>query len=163
MAEDIAINVFGDQQFRLKIMAMRGRAADMSPVLESIGDDWLDIVEETFASEGRRILGRPWAPLARETVVQRGSSHPILVDTAEMLVEMTDPANIRISGQEITMDLPGVMESSGVGVRAESHQYGYWNQQAEREVPARPMIGFTPLDRKVWNTRMTDYLVNGRL
>lgn len=158
MAPEATITVFGDEQFALKIAAMGERADDMSPVLESIADDWIDIIEETFASEGRRILGRQWHRLATSTIAKRGSSHPILVETAELLVNMTDQGNIRIENDEIMMELPDSVET-----KAASHQYGFHNASANKDVPARPMIGFTPLDRKVWNTRMTDYLVNGKL
>lgn len=155
MATEVSITLFGDRVFRRKILAVRHRARNMSPVLERIADEWLDIIEHQFATEGVR-SGTPWAKLSRETKFRRGSAHPILVDTGRLLVEMTDPSNVNVSDDEISMNMPG-------DVVARSMQHGFYNARANKQVPARPMVAFTEEDRAKWRGDITDYLVNGRI
>ena len=155
MATEVSITLFGHKFFQRRIRAMRYRARDMSPVLERIGDEWLDIIEEQFSTEGAR-GGTPWRALSRETKFRRGSAHPILIDTGDLLLETTDPSNIRVTDDEVTLDL-------GREVVARSHQYGFQNQKANRSVPARPIVAFTEFDVKRWRAEINDFLVNGRL
>lgn len=155
MATEASITLFGDKFFRRRILAMRHRAKNMSPILNKIGDDWLNITEEQFATEGAR-GGVPWTKLARDTKFRRGSAHPILIETGDLLIEMTNPENLRVSDDEITLHLPN-------DIVARSHQYGYHNVRAGHDVPARPMVAFTEVDRLKWRSDMTDFLVDGRL
>lgn len=155
MAESVSIHLFGDTFFRRRITAMRYRARDMSPVLDDIAQDWVAAMEEQFATEGKR-SGHAWAPLARDTYLRRGSKHPILVETGEMLIEMTGEDNIDVTDDSITMHLP-----SGVEERAAAHQFGFVNDRTGQPVPARPMIDFTDFDVERWSNKITDYLVNG--
>lgn len=129
MAVEVSISLFGDKIFKRRIQAMRHRAKNMSPVLSKIGDQWLDIVEEQFATEGAR-GGSPWEKLARETKFQRGSAHPILVRSGDLLIEMTNPQNLHVTDDEISLDLPN-------DVVARAHQGGYYNVKAGHSVPAR--------------------------
>jgi phage gpG-like protein len=155
MATEVSISLFGDKVFKRKILAVRYRAKNMSPVLGRIADQWLDIIEEQFTTEGAR-GGNPWTKLSRETKLRRGSAHPILVETGDLLIEMTDPGSVKVTDDEIRMELPR-------DVVARSHQHGFFNTRAGRSVPARPMVAFTEADRLKWRGSITDYLVNGRL
>jgi hypothetical protein len=155
MATEVSISLFGDKLFRRRILAMRHRARNMSPVLSKIGDQWLDMIEEQFATEGVR-GGTPWEKLSRETKFRRGSSHPILIESGGLLIEMTNPENLHVSLALISLELPN-------DVVAQSHQKGYYNVRAGKQVPARPMVAFTEADRLKWRGDITDYLVNGRI
>jgi hypothetical protein len=155
VSEEIKITLFGDDFFRRKIMLMRYRSRDMSPVLADIGEDWLRITEEQFSTEGKR-SGHPWAPLARDTYLRRGSKHPILVDTGDLLIEVSGPDNIDVSDDEVTMKLPEHIRQIG-----EAHQYGFTNAATGKPVPARKLIDFTELDRERFRKKITNYLVNG--
>jgi phage virion morphogenesis protein len=157
MAVEVKITMFGDAYFRRKILAIRHRAKNMGPVLKRIADEWLDVIEEQFASEGSR-GGTPWAKLSRDTRFHRGSAHPILVDSADLLLHMTNPENLHVSDDEITLHLPASRE-----VVAASHQYGFFNVRAGHEVPARPMVVFTEADIQKWRGDIADYLVDGRI
>jgi hypothetical protein len=157
MAEEVKITVLGDEIFRRKILAMRYRARNMSPVLHSIKDEWLGQIEEQFATEGLR-GGRKWAPLARDTVLRRGSAHPILVRSGDLLINVTDPEHIHVSDHELKLELPPEIETV-----AASHQYGFFNARAGKEVPARPWMVITDLEDRGYRRKITDFLVNGRL
>ncbi len=134
---------------------MRYRARNMEPVLRDIGDDWLDMIEQNFEHEGS-VSGRAWDELAYSTVKKRGSAHPILVHSAEMLIEMTDPDLLQTTDDMVTLRL-----SPSVATRAEAHQYGFMNALTGEPVPARPIVRFGPEDRARWRRWITEYLVDG--
>lgn len=156
MSVEVKIRIFGDDVFRRRIVAMRYRARDMSPVLNHIADMWADIIDEQFATEGKR-GGTPWAQLARETYLKRGSKHPILIHTGD-LFEAMGRDNIHVSDDEVTIHWP-----MGEEVKGAAHQSGYFNVLANRRVPARPTVAFNPNDRRKFREQITDYLVNGNL
>lgn len=155
MAESVRISIFGDVVFRRRILAMRYRARNMRPVLEEIGEAWADIIEDQFASEGAR-GGRRWDKLKLSTIFQRGSAHPILVNSSDMLIEMTDPSNFRATDESVYLSLPPEIEE-----RASAHQYGFMNSLTGTYVPARPIIQFTDLDVRYFRDKISDYLVRG--
>lgn len=154
MAVAISFTMFGDEFFRRRILAARHRARDVSPVLDRIAEDWLEIVEEQFETEGAR-GGSKWEGLAFSTIKKRGSAHPILIDSGDMFQELITPENVRVTDDSVTMEL------GDQTVKAESHQYGFTNPQGA-EVPARPIVQFRDDDRARWREWITDYLVNGR-
>jgi hypothetical protein len=165
----VSLRLFGDELFRRRILAMRYRARDFSPVLHDIKNDWTDIIERQFATEGAA-SGRPWAPLARATVLRRGSAHPILVRSGDLLINVTDPDHIHVSDHELTLHPPPEVET-----RALAHQFGFSNVNAinsssaqqvlsgpgMRDVPARPWAVFTDIDRRRFTGKITNWLVNG--
>lgn len=157
MAVKVSITLHGDEHFVRTIRAMRFRSMDMEPVLDHIGEDWIDIVEEQFGTEGGR-LGKKWAALKLDTKIKRGSAHPILIDSGDMFQEFITPSNVKVTHDNVTYELP-----DGEREKAEAHQYGFVNAHTGRPVPARPIVGFTAADRLRYRNWITDYLVNGRL
>lgn len=155
MADEIKITIFGDVAFRRRIRAVRYRARDMSPILEEIKDDWTNIIEEQFATEGSR-TGRKWDRLALTTIIRRGSAHPILIENGDLLINTTDPDNISVSDDSIEMKLPLELL-----IRAESHQFGFDNARTGDPVPARPFVDFTDFDEERFRKKIGDYLVHG--
>lgn len=155
MAEEAVIQLFGDKFFKRKIQAMRYRSRNMSPVLSDIAEDWIVITEEQFATEGAR-SGHPWAQLARDTYLHRGSKHPILVWTGDLLIEVTGPDNVDVTDDSVTMTLPENIRDIG-----EAHQYGFTNARTGRPVPARKIVDFTDLDRERFAKKITKFLVDG--
>lgn len=156
MANAVKIDIFGDELFRRRILASRHRARDMSPVLHKIGLKWVGWIEEQFATEGAR-GGEKWRRLERSTVLRRGSAHPILIDSANLLLDLTDPEHINVSDDTLTLDLPEHSDFIG-GL----HEHGFPHSRGA-PVPARPPIVFTPLDRAEMRRDISDYLANGRL
>lgn len=156
MAVAIDIKMFGDRQFIRRIRAMRYRARNMSPVLQEVGEDMLDIIEEQFETEGRR-SGSRWKELSFWTVQKRGSAHPILVDNANLLLEVTDESNLLVTDDSVTVQI----RDPKLATIAESHQYGYRNSLTGNLVPARPIIDFTDMDRLGFRRKITNFLVRG--
>ncbi len=74
-----------DSGLKRAIAELRGRLADMSPVMKAVSAVMHDTVEENFEEEGRP----KWTPLARATVKQReklgyGPEHPILQRSGDL-------------------------------------------------------------------------------
>lgn len=156
MATEISIMVFGDEFFTRRLRAVRYRARNLSPVMDEIADQWADIIDQQFETEGAR-GGTPWKQLERDTYLKRGSKHPILIDKGD-LFDSAGRDNISVSDDEITIDW-----SEGQEEKGEAHQYGYFNVRAGRFVEARPPIVFTPADEESFRQQITEYLVNGDL
>jgi hypothetical protein len=74
-----------------------------------------------------------------------------------MMLEVTDEENLVVGDDFITLRLGDQEE------KAEHHQYGFFNKQAGRDVPARPIVRFTFVKRAQWRGWLADYLVNGHL
>jgi hypothetical protein len=153
MPEQVKITVFGDDHFVNKMRRMAFRALDAEPVMRSIGQDFLDIVEEQFATEGAR-GGRPWAQLKFDTITRRGSAHPILVDSGDMLIEMTGPDNLDVSSDSVELKLP-----ANILQKAESAQYGFTAHG--KTVRPRRMIDFTIFDRHHFRNKISRWLTDG--
>jgi hypothetical protein len=151
MADDIRvkIDIFGDLAFRAKIDRMALRAMDMSEVLDAIGHEWIEWIEEQFGTEGKRFL-TPWERLSFRTVKSRGGvAHPILFDEGILFDEMTAGANIRTTDHNLWLDLDHYAQE--VGGR---HQHG------TSIMPARPIVRFTTLDQKHIYAMLSEYLFN---
>jgi hypothetical protein len=155
MAERVSIELFGDEHFRRRIIATRYRARNMSPVLGDIGRDFQDIIKHQFDTEGARSR-RPWKQLTDFTVMRRGSAHPILRDSGAMYAELIDPMNLFVDDNSVAIILSPHEEA-----KAESHQHGYHNAMTGRDVPARPIVDFTWVDRGRFQRKITRYLVDG--
>lgn len=156
MAIKVSIDLFGDEHFRRNINSMARRAIDMRPVMSSIGEEWQDYLEKQFETEGRW-SGEPWRQLQPETAAKRGSAHPILNHTGEMVVEMLDENNIKVSHDSVTLELP-----RGVEEKAEAAQYGFTSRDGT-PVPPRKIVDFGVLDHWAMRNKVQDYLVNGRI
>lgn len=154
MSDKVAIEVFGDDQFVRRMRATRYRARNMRPVMRDIASDFIDIVEEQFATEGAR-SGSPWPQLKVSTVLKRGNAHPILVDSAELLVEATDESNVRVTRDSVRLVLKGDVED-----KAAYAQFGFDHEHAGHVGP-RKIIDFTAADRAKFRRRIRNYLLQG--
>lgn len=161
MADEVKIEMFGDVFFRRRLRKLAFRAMDMRPVMHDIGDDMLQIIEEQFATEGAR-SGHKWAELRFDTISRRGSAHPILIDSGDMFLEVTDPANKRVTHDSVTINFPMAQKT-----KLESAQYGFHTRDGGgREssvefIEPRRVIDFTDLDHVNFRRKITDFLVSG--
>lgn len=160
MPAEIKLEVFGDILFRRRIQAMRFRSRDFRPVMRHMGDHLIDKVELQFETEGRASAPTtsPWKQLDPSTISRRRSAHPILVETGDLLIHMTDPENLKIDHDGFRYEIPAVIRT-----KAESHQYGFHNALTGNHVPARPMVVVTDLMRRKWRREIQEYLMDGRL
>jgi hypothetical protein len=156
MAVEVSIEMFGDLLFRREIRAMRYRAMDMSPVMESIGGDLQSHIEHVFQTEGAW-SGEKWAQLTIEYAAARGSAHPILIRDGDMLLEMTNPESISVSDDSVTVEIP-----EHIKMKAESAQYGF-TSRAGKKIAPRKMVNLSVLDDFAFREKITDYLVNGNI
>lgn len=160
MAAEVTIEMFGDVLFRRKIRKMAYRAIDVHPVMADIADDMQNIIEEQFATEGER-GGHKWAELKFDTIARRGSAHPILVDSSDMLLEVTDPVHFHARHDGLKVDFP----LGPTLQKAESAQYGFHvaNQHGYAGVFVEPrrIVEFTDIDRRRFRDKIGDYVAHG--
>lgn len=154
MAVKVSINVFGDDFWVRRIQAMRYRSRNMEPVLHDIADLWEDWIENQFETQGAR-GGTPWEKLRTATILNRGSARPILIHSGDMFDSM-GPDNIVVDDDSIRIHW-----APGQEHKAAAHQYGFHNVLADRDVPARPPVVFTALDKARMREMVKDFLVAG--
>lgn len=152
---ELRIDMFGDTFFRRRIQAMRYRSRNMSPILQDVGDKWIEIIEDQFDTEGGR-TGKKWAKLEFDTIQRRGSDHPILIHSGDMFDHLITPDNLSVTDDSVTYTFETDPE---IATRAQSHQFGFMNHGTA--VPARPIVDFTEADEVEFRDMIQDYLVNG--
>lgn len=157
MPLEVRIDMFGDTLFRRRIQAMRHRSRNMSPVLEDVGEKWIDIIEEQFDMQGAR-TGKKWAKLEFDTIKRRGSAKPVLIDKGDMFDFLLTPDNLSVTDDSVTYDFG---ENAEIAQRAEAHQFGFINAMTGKPVPARPIVGFLESDEEMFRDMIQDFLVRG--
>lgn len=101
---------------------------------------------ENFDAEGRP---SGWEPLALSTILKRGSDHPILQDSGDLVAAATDPEswNFSRSGQTFigTLSTPG---------------YGKFHITGTRFMPMRDWTYLSPEFDEVLDTVLNDWMDN---
>lgn len=146
----IELDVFGDKQVSRELLRFRDAAADMKPALEEIADDFLDIEERQFSSEGRYGSGG-WAPLAPSTLagkVRRGYDTRILHERLRLRRSLTTRNQDHI--RKITSD------SMFVGT---SVPYAIYHQHGTSHMPRRRPVELPARDRDNWVKILQRHLV----
>lgn len=162
MATEVTIEMFGDVHFRYMLRKVARRAIDAQPVMRSIGEDFLAMIENRFQHEGGVV--DKWAQLTIEYASKRGSAHPILVDSGDMLLALTDPENIDVARDGVAFKIPTSQRQ-----KAESAQYGFHTvdsgsrESTVRFVEPRPFINITPPDRFAMGNKIAHYIATGEV
>lgn len=145
---DVTVNweINGVDAFQRRLRQMARRAEFPEPLLHEIAGWWRDAVEEQFETQGVR-FGRKWEKLAPATISKRQSVGPILIDHADLLLTATDPASYRV-------------HSDGISVDIAAHQatYGGYHQTGTTNMPRRPILEFTEVDRRRTYADINDWL-----
>jgi hypothetical protein len=143
-------------------------AEDVQTVMDRIVEDMMRITRTEFTSEGRR-LGGSWKQLAKGTVRQRRSSHPILrrfgtrhgygeskgVESAprdSLFKSLTLPA----APFQIYEPLVAGFEFGTSRPYANVHQFGGGNKGS---VPARPFLRYSIYDERKWSEWIGRHIV----
>lgn len=121
----IAITVRGLDEALRELDDATGRLADLTPVMQVIAEDVKTLIDDSF-EESRKPNGRPWAPLAPETVKRRrNNSNKPLIDTGVL----RNSINARPGPRSVRF---------GTNV-----PYAEWHQFGTESIIARP---FFPVD-----------------
>ncbi len=132
---------------------LHDRGEHLQPVLDDIGDRFLDIELAQFRSEGTR--SRAWAPLAPSTVRQRGSAHPILDDTGTLRRSLTLP-----EAPDSVRRLTATSLLIGTEVEyARYHVTGTRNPDGTVRMPRRPPVALLPTDEDRFGEMMSEHLL----
>lgn len=148
MADNLQIQLFGEDLMARKLRSAARRALDFSPVLHVVGAKWIKWIEEQFASEGVRFNGVRWEKLAFRTIKGRGgSAHPILFDTGDLFDDMTSVNNLSVSDHGLTLKMGHYAE-----------EIGGHHQKGTHRMPRRKIVDFTPEDRREVLDDLGDFL-----
>lgn len=145
----ISLTIFGDEQYSRRVNRIGERADHLRPVLEWARDQMIDMVEGQFDTEGAR-GGDPWKQLAFTTIKKRGSDHPILIDSGDLLDEMLTPDSYDIDDEGVTFHQGGVGD-----------EYGHFHQTGTAKMDARPIFDMTPLDRSRITRGINRWIMEG--
>jgi phage gpG-like protein len=133
---DVSFHLFGDFEFHHQLEQIADHADNMSPAFEAIRDRWTSVLEEQFETQGVR-SGAKWEELQFVTIAKRGSAEPILIDSSDLLLRVTDPGSFRIDDDGIVYDPEGVAD-----------EYGRFHQTGTRFMPQRKIADFTEADER---------------
>jgi Phage virion morphogenesis family len=145
----VTFETLGEVQFSRDLLRVGNRGGDMSPVLGSIADDWMDWNQEQFTTEGGRASGG-WAALAPSTVKRRGSAHPILQVSGALMEELTKRSNVLVTDSFAHLSIPDDVE-----------EYGRYHQSGTSRMPQRRPIEFTDMDRRQMVRKLQLFVLRG--
>lgn len=147
----LEIHVVGDEIIRRELMRFSGRMAAPEPGLELVADAMEDATMEQFESEGAR-SGEPWQRLSPSTVAakaEQGLDPAILQATRRMVNSLTLGAR----GEHIRQIGPGTLR---FGTRV---PYAIYHQTGTRNMPRRPPLVFTEVDRRRFVKILQSYIM----
>lgn len=153
------------------IRTMITLGSDVRPAFERIGDDFLQMEAEQFATDGGR-GGEPWKPLS-PAWAERKRSEQILIWRSHRLERSLTQRRARGARRRIEIR-PGRMSSIEMGSThplAHLHQRGTADRWVTSQggkplvrpryagrLPARPMVVVTERDKQRWRGILADHL-----
>lgn len=148
-------SVWGDEVIERELLRFSEHMVNMMPVAEVIMQDIRDSNQEQFDSEGGHASGG-WAPLADSTLAGKiagGWPVQILHRTLRLRKSLTEIGH----PDQIDEALPsGFAFGSTV-------EYGEYHQRGTVNMPARPPLAFTELDKVSWVKRLQRYALTGEI
>lgn len=151
----VHIEVAGDVQLSRKILRFGEHAMQAELLWESLYEDFMDIEEEQFTSEGSHGSGG-WAPLADSTLkekMRRGQPTEILRATDDLFNSLArrDAPN-QIFENNVTWMVFGTMDP-----KAKYHQQG------TSRMPQRRVLEFTGEERVLILKKIQAFIVTGEV
>lgn len=119
----------GLDPFALRLEKMAYNAINTSPALKEVGEMWVGWIEEQFETQGVRFLGHKWTKLARDTQLRRKAAGPILIEDANLLLEVTNPDNVSWGDDEVVLEIAD-----------DQAKYGGFHQTGTGRMPERPIF-----------------------
>ncbi len=149
------VEAFGEDIVSRELLRFAGRALDARPAWLAIQKDVHQALEKQFETEGRHASGG-WEELADVTVAAKsvqGLDPRILHATLALrnsLTEATDENAVTV----ITSD------SLSIGTDV---SYGEFHMRGNDNLPKRPPVAFTELDKQGFTVSLQRYIVEGEL
>lgn len=158
-----------DEAVLARMRAMIARGENPRPVLERVGDDFLDMERRQFASSGAA-GGTPWVPLSAEWQARkRGGGGTLVGPRARMerslVTRGARGGKRRITRRSITMGTTHPLAHLHQGGTGQRYVRTYRGQplaqpRSAGSLPARPVVAVTPGDEQRWRGFLVDYLVD---
>lgn len=151
----IDITVTGERENARRIMRAGERGMDMRPIFHVLSDDWEDIMDEHFETEGAR-SGRRWRSLSDSRIAQKAAQ-----DLDPRILHATLDLRKSLTSHPVWGSIKQVRPHSLL--RGTSIYYAEYHHEGTRRVPQRRVFVFTNRDRAAWHDVMTDFVINGRV
>lgn len=149
--------VYGEDIIDRELTRFSARNLNAAPAFAAIIEDIQDVLEEEFETEGSS-TGSKWAPLKEETILAKAAQeldprilHATLL-LRESLTGKDDSAEIKV------IDPQGFEFGSAV-------DYGPVHQKGapSKNIPARPFLRFTEVDKRGFTKTLHRYLISGEV
>lgn len=148
----LEIETFGEKQFSRELLRFDERGRDMRPAFEKIADDFLDVEEHQFSTEGGYSGG--WAGLAPSTVAYKARHNldpRILHATLRLRRSLTEA-----SGPDVIRDIRADEMTVGSKVG-----YGAFHQSGTYSMPRRRPVDLPDRTKDSWVKILQRFLVEG--
>lgn len=151
----LQIDSFGDQQIDREMLRFKGRSDNMRPVLSALADDFNDIMERQFATQGQYASGG-WRPLSMRRILekQRKGLDPRILHATHALRNSLTQRGAPGSVRRVTAD------ELRVGTEID---YAVHHQHGTRRMPRRRPVEFRALDRRRWIKALQRFLIDGTI
>lgn len=130
-----------DREARELLNELKRRMADITPVLEAVGQVLQSGTQQRFIDQ-KAPDGTPWTALSAATIARRGAGAQILRDTGRLM----NSISYKVTGESVTV-FTNVIYSG-------THQVG----NPRRNIPARPFIGYNRDDNDAVLQVLNGYL-----
>lgn len=154
---EFTIKTFGVETAAAAIESLGWQATNVKPAMEEIYEVILDIVDETFDTEGARGGFKPWPPNTPVTIDEKarfGLGPGVLVSSGTLRDAMTSPRHPYQSARILKTHIvfaPKSMPRKRKGKsRRGSYNYGRLHQTGEGNMKKRPFIRFTFDDQQAF-------------
>jgi hypothetical protein len=154
----IDITVTGTERNARRIMAVGERALDYRPIFSVLSDDWDELVDEQFETEGRRSLPGGWRRLSESRIKQKAAQDldPRIMHATLALRNSLTKKGARGSIRRIRPHL--LLRGTSIFYAPYHH-----NPSSGSRLPRRPIYIFTNRDRAAWHDVMQDFIISGRV
>lgn len=150
---EIQLSVFGEEIVRRELLRWADAAEDMDPVFAELRDDFYDIEERAFATEGKW-QGEPWEQLSPRYARWKARHFPgttILEREGKLKQSLTSR-----TGPDAIYD-----ESEDGMFVGSRNPYGAFHQHGTRNMPRRPPVAFTEADKQRWVKQIQLFMATG--
>ena len=139
----ISIDVRGQAQIAKALNRLLKQGSDLAPAFRDIGEYLLESTQQRFV-DMQAPDGKPWEPLAPETLAKKTRTDKILPESGTL----ADTLNYQLGNNQL-------MLGSNLDYAA-THQFG----RDEAGIPARPFLGVAPFEKIEILDILRDHLMN---
>ncbi len=151
---------FKDEDLRKELKRLAELDQDFEPFLKSIGDEFTSAggIINTRFKEQKAPDGDGWAPLSEKWAKRRRKKYPgSKLTILRMRGHLAGSIHYQISNGKLKIGTGANVEHyAGV------HQFGFIGGEGNKNIPARPYLGFADEDWDMIEEEALDYFMGGK-